>query len=381
MVAERIINQENYSRILSDYLAAKTKAQQTVILEPAPASPKRTLRIILFSRSQPLPTTSSRPLSVEEETKKLEDNFKHQVYSNRKLLVCHLKANLNRQEQIITDYLGSPELLSDRETFGQLLGYWLLEFFQQTNTGELNNLLRFIRIADPAALPRDLQRSKKEVFDPIFKLLGTEFEALEKTRYQSIFQIGREIADTIETIPNSAIQEYHQYVKSLVGLETGSANETPEKSPHEILGKRNHLQTATRAIAEEILPEEQSRKLFYSFLYVSSSSSSPISISDFEEFKACAEKIKGFGNVPPEDVWSKLQKLTTMTPREISIHYRDKVSGGPFKGWTQIHIGSTLMRIIFSVDSEKDTITFKIGQRGTIYETVHRTGRDKSRSL
>lgn len=392
MTLEQRPGWKSYEGILASFQMAKARTEQPVVSESIVARPKRSLFAVLFSRSSPQPTTTSSlpPPDPQEKIAQLESNFKHQLYSDRKLLICHLvtnKANPSEQEKIIGEYLDSPELINDAKTFGQFLSFWLLEFFQQVDTDNLGNLLNFIQTSDLSSLPRDLQRAKKDVFDPIFKLLNSDTPNLAKrSRKRGISEIGFEMANTIinkeAVIPTPTLNEYRKYVETVVCLEADIKSKVQEQSLNVKISKRHHtLPTGNTIKTEEVpRPKEQDSPFCHLYLVTGENFPTPITCPEDFESQIANQKIH-FGNVPFENVWAKLFKLTQMTPLEISVHYHDKVSGGNYYNWTQIHIGSTLMRIIFKVEPKHKRILFKIGHRETIYETKRRRGKDKSRSL
>lgn len=197
---------------------------------------------------------------------------------------------------------------------------------------------------------------------------------------------GSEIAKTIinkrVSIPASIINEYRQYLKTIVSLETGMNGKFKDQPQGSYISKRRHSpQSDSLPILKRVLHPEEQKTPSYPLYLDTGKNPRYIPIGCLESFKEQMANVN-FGNIPPEDVWLKLQKLSTLTPKEISLHYRDKVAGGHYHNWTEIHIGTTVKRIIFKIDSEQQGILFKIGDHETIYESKRRRkGKDKSRSL
>lgn len=347
---------------------------------------KESLFSVLFQRFRPPPPQISPELP--KETDKLQpDN--QQIYSDHQLLVGRLVANKSKpamQEQILSDYLSSTELLNDTGAFGQFLSHWLLEFFQQVDTGDLENLFVFISESDSSTLPRDLQKAQRDIFEPIFKLSKLRPKEVKVT---NIFQAGLALSLDIESrnqpLPNSVIREYQEYVEDLTRLEAGMASKkreqntltgnTQTKRHHKYHPPTTDSPPETISSIEESLPD-------FSFWLITSKGAPPVPIENLEALKQKTAKVLSGCKFGPKEVWEILNRIAQKPPLERTLR-SPRVAFGTYQRWTKIKLGKTgLMRLIFSVDKEdpdRKRILFKIGPHDTIYET--RLGKDNTRSL
>ena len=331
-----------------------------------------------------------KPTCPEEQFLALEKEFFSQLHSDRRLVVCHLKASLNRQEEIITGYLQSPELLKDTNTLGQFFTFWLLEFFQKADTGATESLYQFIKNPRQKSLPWELYHARKEIFGPIFTLLnGGEKEVFKNINELGVFGVGQKLAEllieTNQPFPNSFKEEYQKYVNQLIKIEGGiiplSPAELEPKKPKTKKPKEKTVRVFPPSAPEtktqtppplEIPP--------FSFWIILGPKSEPTKIEKLEELAKAMKKIKGLGPITPQDIWQRLKEIssTALDSHLILQRYRERVAGGKFKGWYENRIGKQWL-IIFTIDEQK--IIFRVGSHEDIYATRRRKPPDRARSL
>lgn len=270
--------------------------------------------------------------------------FSSLLYSDRQMVVYHLKANPKKQEEIITGYLQSPELLEDPDTFGEFLSFWLQEFFQRVDTGPIENLLGFIKTSEPNNLPRDLQQAKKEIFDPLFKLTnGKEEEIFSKVRTLGLSGVacllGKVAVSSKKQLPASLKNQYLEYIDQLVRLEAGIA--TPKSvetkvTPPKRTSSHTHRSLATLPSPESSPPHE----IEYSYFIILGPNTKPTQIENPEQLSELMRKIKGLPQeITSEVVWQHLVQLLEISPIDIMERYKERVAGGPFKSWRKIALG------------------------------------------
>lgn len=329
-------------------------------------------------------------IGLEEQLLELEKEFFSQLYSNRKLLVCHLKANPNRKEEIITSYLQSPELLKDTNTLGRFFSFWLLEFFQKVDTGTIKNLYQFIKNSKQKFLPREIHEARRKIFEPIFTLLnGREKEAFKNINELGIFGVGQKLAEllieTNQPLPNSLKEEYQNYVNQLIRIEGGI---TP-LGPAEPEPKKPKTKKPKEKVAKIFIPPTTEVKtqpppppetLSFSFWIILGPKSEPIKIESLEELAKVMKKIKGLGPITPQDIWRRLKEIssTAQNPHLILQRYGERVAGGKFEGWYESRIGKQWL-IIFNITDQK--IIFRVGPHEDVYATRRRKPPDRARSL
>lgn len=340
-----------------------------------PSASDKTLWMKLFNRGSftPQPVT----ISSEMQLANLETKFNSWLFSDRKMVVCHLQANPGCQEKIITAYLHSKELLHDSNTLGQFLWYWFLEYYQQVNSEPIENLLNHIKTIEPDSLPLDLQKAKKDIFDPLLKLLNSRGEEFyRKVKVVGFWGICQNLAEAILTseksLPLSFLQEYQNYTAQLLKLEAGIIKpkpNLPEPKPVKTQAQKR-LPPAAMSV-KPIFPLETppSAEIPYSFSVVlgqDPEKSTPV--PDLDTFKKLIErrKIKGLGPVTAENIWNHLSGFSQMTSIQIRERYGERVAGGPFKGWYKIPLGGKC-RIIFEI--ENNQVFFRVGSHETIYAT------------
>lgn len=308
--------------------------------------------------------------------------FPSLLYSDRQMVVCHLKANPEKQEEIIAGYLQSPELLEDPDTFGEFLSFWLQEFFQRVDTGPIENLLAYIKTADADAFPRELQRAKKVIFEPFFKLTnGKEEEIFSKVRILELSGVARllgKVAISSEKqLPTSLKNQYLEYVDQLVRLEARIA--VPKPVETKITPPKrtsSHIPPlATLLSPESFLPPETE----YSYFIVLGPNTKPTQIENPEQLSELMRKIKGLPQeITSEVVWQHLVQLLEISPIDIMEKYKERVAGGPFKSWRKIALGRKWL-IIFQIQNSE--ILFRVGPHEDVYATGRRKPRDRARSL
>jgi len=275
--------------------------------------------------------------SAEEQLAALEAEFSSWLHSNRQMVVCHLKANQDRQEEIITGYLQSPKLLKDSDALGQFFAFWLLEFFQKADTGPIENIYQFIKKSAKNPLPPELHQARREIFEPLFTLLnGREKEIFEKVKQLGLFGVGQQLSksliETNKSLPNGLKKEYQKYVDQLLRIEAGIVSVGPaEPEPKKPRPKRR---TAGR-LSQPPETEPQSEPPFppetsFSFWIVLGPNKEPTGIRSLEELAKVMKKIKRLGPVTPEAVWQILQEVAKMDPFQRMERYGERVAGGPF---------------------------------------------------
>ena len=329
--------------------------------------------------------------SLEEQLAQLEVDFKRQIFSDRSLVVRHLRANPDRQEAIIADYLQSSELLQDANTLGQFFAFWLLEFFQKADTGPIENLFNFIQTSASRLLPPELHQARSEIFEPLFAILsGKEKEIFKNIKEAGIFDIGQNLAkaliETNQPLPEKFKEAYKRYVDQLVKIEAGIISigpaEPEPKKPKNRAERNKKSSPAKPKSNEKVCPQTETPNLVeipvYSFWIVLGPNKNPIQIKNPEELKEIMRKIKNLGPVTAEDVWKSLQEITSTPPPQIPSRYRERVAGGPFKGWWKKNLGGKY-RLIFSI--KDGGLHFRVGPDETVYATSRRKPPDRARSL
>jgi len=329
--------------------------------------------------------------SLEEQLAQLEVDFKSQIFSDRRLVVCHLNANPDKQEAIIADYLQSSELLQDANTLGQFFAFWLLEFFQKADTGPIENLPRFIQTSASRLLPPELHRARSEIFEPLFAILGgKEKEIFQKIKEAGIFGVSQKLAEalikTSQPLPSDLKKAYQEYVEQLIKIEAGIISVGPAepepKEPKNRAERNKKSSPAKPKSNEKVYPQTETRSSVeipvYSFWIVLGPNKDPIEIKNPEELKEIMGKIKNLGPVTAEDVWKTLQEITSTSPTQIPSRYRERVAGGPFKDWRKENLGGKY-RLIFSIKDGE--LHFRVGPHEDVYATRRRKPRDRARSL
>lgn len=64
------------------------------------------------------------------------------------------------------------ELFPTNRHLGDFFACHLLEFFQKTDTGPLENLFHFIKTSASKSLPAELHQARREIFEPLFTVLN-----------------------------------------------------------------------------------------------------------------------------------------------------------------------------------------------------------------
>jgi len=161
------------------------RKRQEILNPPQASVPLPFWRRLFGSKTQ-------QEIPREEQLAQLEADFKRQIFSGRPLVVCHLKANPDKQEEIIADYLQSQELLKDADTLGQFFAFRLGEFCQKANTGPIENLLSFIKTSASRPLPPELHQARREIFEPVLNLLkGKEKEIFQNIKEGGILVLAK----------------------------------------------------------------------------------------------------------------------------------------------------------------------------------------------
>jgi len=343
-------------------------------------------KLFRLGKIPPKPVT----LSPEIPLPHLETGFNSQLFSDRKMVVCYLRANPGREEEIITDYVGSAELLHDANTFGQFLGYWFSEYFQQVSSGPIENLLNHIKTAEPNSLPPDLQKARKDIFGPLLKLLNSQEEELfrKKVKRFGFWKTCQDLAQAIlnsgKSFPSSLLREYQNYTAQLVKLEAGIIEPIP--SVPEPKPAKNQVQKLSPPPAIPVnltFPPENSppAEIPYSFSAVlgqDPEKSTPVPDLKTLEELIRTRRIKGLGPVSAENIWKHLSGFSRMTPTQIKERYGETVAGGTFKGWHKIPLGRKWW-ILFEI--ENNQVSFRVGPHEGVYATRRRKPPDRARSL
>jgi len=375
--------EQRYAAIVSEF----EKRRQKILNPPVSVSLSPWRR--LFGAK----TKQKTAPSPEEQVAQLEAEFKSQIFSDRSLVVCHLRANPDKQEAIIADYLQSSELLSqDANTLGQFFAFWLLEFCQKADTGPIENLFNFIQTSASRLLPPELHQARREIFEPLFGILGgNEKEILQNIKEDGIFGVSQKLAEalieTSQPLPNGLKKAYQKYVEQLIRIEAGIISVGP--SEPEIKEPKNRAERNKKSSPakpkinnKKVCPQPETRSSVeipvYSFWIVLGPNKDPIQIKNPEELKEIMGKIKNLGPVTAEDVWKSLQEITSTPPPQIPSRYRERVAGGPFKGWWKENLGGKYRLIFFIKDGE---LHFRVGPDETVYATRRRKPRDRARSL
>jgi len=355
----------------------------------APVSNPSFWRKLFRATSQPTPTGPS----VEEQLAALGAEFSSWLHSDRRLVVCHLKANPDKQEEIITSYLQSPELLKDSDTLGQFFAFWLREFLQKADTGPLENFLNFIKASPKESLPPELHQARREIFEPLFAFLnGKEKEIFEKVKEIGLFGVGHQLAKSLieadQPLPNGLKKEYQNYVDRLIKIEAGIVSVGPaEPEPKEPKGKpkRNkRLPSPEKPKTRKETPPQPETfpsvetNACYSFWIVLGPNKDPSEIKNLEELARAMKKIKGLGPITAEDVWKTLQEIISTPPLQRMERYGERVVGGPFEGWWKANLGGKY-RLIFWIKNNE--LHFRVGPDESVYATRRRKPPDRARSL
>lgn len=334
----------------------------------------------LFSLFQRLrrPIPPQIPPEPPKEAVKLRPDV-HQIYSDRRLLVGYLVANQSDsalQEQILSDYLNSPELSHDSKLFGQFVSFCLFTFNPNPSSA-----IKIIQEAEPLSLDRDKQRIQTRVLRKLFNKIKPPTQ--ESASFEEAGQqIAQQFMQNNHQLPQSVLNEYQRYVGDLTRQETGMDNKKCEqKPPVEIPAKRRHQPHPPPTNSQETASTTEETRPPFSLWLVASKNTPPVLVDSLEIFEQETAKQTNFVScrVSREDVWAVLNKIAQMSPLDITQQYRALVDFGPYKNWTKLHFGNTRLRIIFSVVSGENRILFCVGHHDTIYET--RPGRDRSRSL
>lgn len=329
--------------------------------------------------------------SPEKQLASLEAEFQSRLHSNRQMVVCHLRANPGREEEIIAGYLQSPQLLKDADTFGEFLSFWLQEFFQRVDTGPIENLLGYIKTAEPTVLPKDLQKAKKEIFDPLFKLLnGKEEKIFKEVRNLGLFSTSQKIAEAAiiseKPLPPSLAKKYQTYVSQLVKLEAGIIKFEPAvPEPKKPAKAQKAASPATlppppaesKSQIEAPSPPEVQHSYFI-VLGQNPEKFIPVPDQPTLEDLIKKRKIKRIGSFTANDIWEPLVGLSQMTHIQIMERYGEQVAGGPFKGWYKITLGRQWL-ILFQIQDKE--ILFRVGPHEDVYATHRRKPKDSSRRL
>ena len=361
------------------------RRRQDILNPPQVSAPLPLWRRLFGSKTQ-------QEIPREEQLAQLETDFKRQIFSDRRLVVCHLKANPHKQEEIIADYLQSPELLKDVDTLGQFFAFWFGEFCQKENTGPIENLLSFIKTSASRPLPPELHQARREIFEPVLNLLkGEEKEIFKNIKEAGIFGVSQQLAkalmETNRSLPNGFKKEYQKYVEQVVKIEAGitpvgPAEPEPKKPKNKAKGNKKPPSPGQPKTKEENSPRLENPPSVevpaYSFWIVSGPNKDPIEIKNLEELTEAMKKIKGLGPVTAADVWNTLQKIISTPPLQRMERYGERVAGGTFKGWWKANLGGKY-RLIFW--TENNRLYFRVGSEETVYATRRRKPRDRARSL
>lgn len=375
-------NTERYTETITEFERRRQEGANPESQIPVP--PKNTLWKRLFGGRSPTFVPISP--SPEEQLAALEARFSSWLYSDRQMVVCHLKAtNPERQEGIITGYLQSPELLKDAQTIGEFFSFWFLEFFQRVDTGPIENLPSFIKTKNSASLPHELQKAKKEIFDPLFKLLnGKEEEIFSKVRSFGVAGVarllGEEVINSERQLPDSLKSQYKNYVGQLVKLEVGIIPLKPAETRVEPSQKTSPRSTSRLlTVPQPEFSPSPEEHMEYSYSIVLGSNTEPIPVKNSEELQERMKKIRGLSQeITAEMVWKHLIQLSKMTPIQIGERYNERVAGGPFEGWHEIRMGRKWL-IIFSI--KDSNVSFRVGPHENVYATGRRKPKDRARSL
>jgi len=373
-----ISSQEAYKAIIAQF---EKRKQEILASTQRPTSASLFLEKLFKTKNSP---------SMEEQLTQLETEFRNQIFSQRQMVVCHLKANPENQEKIIAEYLQSPELLKDIKTLGQFFSFWLLEFFQKANTGPIENLYQFIKNSGQKSLPWELHQARREIFEPISALLnGKEKEVFKNINELNIFGVGQKLAElltkTNQPFPNGLKKEYQKYVNQLIRIESGIIPVSPaEPEPKKPKPKKPKEKAAPTFISPPLETKIQTppcEKIpSFSFWIILGPKSEPIKIESLEELTSYVKKIKGLGPISPEDIWQRLLEIS-LTAQDIDLftkRYKERVAGGKFKGWYECRIGKQWLTI-FKLEEQK--IIFRVGSHEDVYATKRRKPPDRARSL
>lgn len=303
------------------------------------------------------------------------------------MVVCHLRAHPERQEEIIAGYLQSPEVLKDTVTLGEFFAFWLREFFQKANTGPVEELGRFIKNSAQKSLPPELHRARREIFEPLFASLSSkEREIFEKVKEIGLFGTGQNLAQALleqnQPLSESLKTEYQKFVSQLVKIEAGiipvGPAEPEPKTTKRPKNKSRPSQPSPPTLQPETSPPSTAENN-YSFFIVLGPNTEPILVENQQVLERLMKKIKGLPDaIATKEIWQRLNELSKMSPDQIFKRYRERVAGGPFEGWYKIPLGRKWW-ILFSLQNNE--IFFRVGSHETVYATRRRKPRDRARSL
>lgn len=331
-----------------------------------------------------------------QELSQAEERSFSWLHSDRYRVVVHLHQHSEQNQSIIARYLESQELLQDSKTLGDFLTFAFLEFFQQQDSGILQALPYSIQTAKPEGLPRNLQSLKKEVFDPLFRLLrGQEETIFQQVGNQGLFACCERLAQTVievsaeakRPLPPSLIKEYQRYVSQLVQVEAG-ITKPPQLVQEKEKNKKPAAGKSKKPSPKSAVPPESSstpktaeneanfrRQLFICL----GLNSEPVPVASCKELAGAMKSIPHLGPVTPEIVWQQISQIATLPPLEIVTTHRELVQGGPFKNWHEKRFGEQWL-MIFTI--EKDRMLFRIGNsHDNIFGTKRRKPKDSARSL
>ena len=379
------------AEIYQTKIAEFGKEKEKILVAPQTEislTPFKTLweKLSSLGKVTPKPIT----LSPEIQLPSLETRFNSWLFSDRKLVVCHLLANPSCEEEIITNYLQSKELLHDPNTFGQFLVYWFSEYFQQVDSGPTENLLNHIKTTAPDSLPHDLQKARKDIFGPLLKLLNSQEEELfrKKVKRFGFWRICQDLAQAIlaseKSFPPSLLREYQNYVAQLVKLEAGIIKPEPNvPEPKPAKTQAQKLPPPPAIPVKPIFPSENPppAEIPYSFSVVlGQDSEKSMPVPDLDTLKNLIEtrKIKGLGPLTAENIWNHLSGFSQMTPIQIRKRYGERVAGGPFEDWRKIPLGRKWL-ILFEIENNR--VFFRVGPHEDIYATSRRNPPDRARRL
>jgi len=359
-----ILSEQHYAAIL-----AELERKRQEILNPSQASDSLPLWKKFF-RTKPKEKIA---LSSKEQLAQLEAEFKSKIFSNRQLVVFHLKANPNKQEEIIADYLQSPELLKDTNTLGQFLTFWLLEFFQKANTGPIDKLLNFIKNSAPRLLPSELHQARSEIFEPLFKILsGKEREIFKNINEQAnISDVSQKLAEALieinQPLPDNFKKAYQKYVDTLIKIEAGIISVGPAEPEPKKLKKTKKVRSPVNSPPPSCPQNEPKEVNQISSSFYMVVGSKKLLIENLEQLKETIrkEKINDLGSVSPELIWKNLLKIASTPPPLLSLRYRKRVKKGPTKGWLVKGLGRKC-RLVFN-KTKTNKLLFKVGDHETVY--------------
>lgn len=329
---------------------------------------------IIFQRN---PHSSSPPpppeKNFEEQLNFLERKFKKTLFQDYSLTLCHLAANSGKTQEILQEYLNSPEFSHDSELFGQFVSFCLSKFNPHPYVA-----IKIIQEADFLSLDRDQQRIQTRVFRKLFKKINPPTR-----KSVSLSEVGQQIAQQLmqdnHQPPQSVLNEYQKYVREKVLSKLG-LNSTPAS---ENLDKEEKRQKSPPSPPNSQIPQESRREeqFHYQICYLASINTDPVLVRDCEEFQRFFRRRRL--SLTAEEIFARIQKLDGRHPVQIYQQYGTTVAGGPFAGWHEILLGKT-GRILFKIETLSDgkrQITFCAGSHEVVYGTKRRKPRDRARSL